>query len=114
MTNKSIFEKILLKEIPSTIIYETDTVFAVNDINPVAPVHILIIPKKKIATINDLKDTDAALVGELVLAAKKLAYDNRIHDTGYRLIWNTNNHGQQTVYHIHLHLIGGKQLSWSF
>ena len=114
MENKSVFEMILSGEIDSDIIYEDEQIIAIHDINPVAKVHILIIPKKKIATINDLKDTDAALVGELVLAAKKLAHDNRIHDTGYRLIWNTNSHGQQTVYHIHLHLIGGKQLSWSF
>ncbi len=114
MTEKSVFEKILSKEIRSNIIYETDTVFAINDINPVAPVHILIIPKKKIPTINDLEDNDMNLISEIVFAAKKLAVDHNIQDSGYRLIWNTNKHGQQTVYHIHLHLIGGKQLSWNF
>ncbi len=111
---KSIFEKILSKEIPSEIIYETEHVFAINDINPVAPVHILVIPKIKIPTINDLEEKDMDLIGEIVLTAKKLAFERGIQDSGYRLIWNTNGHGQQTVYHIHLHLIGGKQLSWSF
>ena len=106
--------KILSKEIPSEIIYETERVFAINDINPVAPVHILVIPKMKIATINDLEDKDMELIGEIVLTAKKLAFERGIQDSGYRLIWNTNGHGQQTVYHIHLHLIGGKQLSWNF
>ena len=114
MMEKSIFEKILSKEIPSEIIYETERVFAINDINPVAPVHILVIPKMKIATINDLGDKDMDLIGEIVLTAKKLAFERGIQDSGYRLIWNTNDHGQQTVYHIHLHLIGGKQLSWNF
>ena len=111
---RSIFEKILSKEIPSEIIYETERVFAINDINPVAPVHILIIPKMKIATINDVEEKDMDLIGEIVLTAKKLAFERGIQDSGYRLIWNTNGHGQQTVYHIHLHLIGGKQLSWNF
>ena len=114
MKEKSVFEKILLKEIPSKIIYETDRVFVIDDINPIAPVHILIVPKKKIATINDLREDDISLIGEIVLTAKKLANDREIQDSGYRLIWNTNTHGQQTVYHIHLHLIGGRQLSWDF
>jgi len=114
MTEKSVFEKILFKEIPSKIIYETKQVFAINDINPVAPVHILVIPKKKIPTLNDLSQEDMPLIGEIVFTAKKLACDHKIHESGYRLIWNTNSHGQQTVFHIHLHLIGGKQLSWSF
>ena len=114
MSERSIFEKILSKEVPAEIIYETNQIFAINDINPVAPVHILVIPKKKIATINDLIDDDKSLIGEIILTAKKLAIDHGIHESGYRLIWNTNKHGQQTVYHIHLHLVGGKQLSWSF
>ena len=109
---KSIFEKILSKEIPSDIIYETKRVFAINDINPVAPVHILVIPKMKIETINDIEDKDMGLIGEIVLTAKKLAFERRIQDSGYRLIWNTNGHGQQTVYHIHLHFLAGRKLSW--
>ena len=114
MTEKSVFEKILTKEIPSKIIYETDRVFAINDINPVAPVHILVIPKKKIPTMNDLEDDDMDLISEIVFTAKKLAHERNIQDSGYRLIWNTNRDAQQTVFHIHLHLIGGKQLSWNF
>ena len=114
MNEKSVFEKILTNEISSDIIYETDHVFAINDINPIAPVHILIIPKKKIPTINDLEEDDISLIGEIVLTAKKLAFIHEVHNSGYRLIWNTNDHGQQTVYHIHLHLIGGKQLIWNF
>ena len=97
---KSIFEKILSKEIPRNNIRD-GTCFCDNDINPVAPVHILVIPKMKIATINDLEEKDMDLIGEIVLTAKKLAFERGIQDSGYRLIWNTNGHGQQTVYHIH-------------
>ena len=112
MSSKSVFELILLGEIESEIIYEDDDIFAINDINPVAKVHILVIPKKKIATINDLKDKDVTLAGKMIMVAKKLAYQTGIDITGYRLLFNTNDDAMQTVFHIHLHLIGGRKLDW--
>ena len=110
MSSKSVFELILSGEIESEIIYEDDDIFAINDINPVAKVHILVIPKKKITTINDLKDKDVNLVGKMIMVAKQLAYDKGIDISGYRLLFNTNDDAMQTVFHIHLHLIGGEKL----
>ena len=110
MSSKSVFELILSGEIESEIIYEDDDIFAINDINPVAKVHILVIPKKKIETINDLKDADVNLAGKMIMVAKELAYETGIDLTGYRLLFNTNNDAMQTVFHIHLHLIGGEKL----
>ena len=110
MEEKSIFEMILDKEIESEIIYEDDEIFAIKDINPVAPVHILVVPKKRINTINDLSEEDHNLVGKIVLVAKNLAKKNNISQSGYRLLWNTNKDAMQTVFHIHLHLIGGEKL----
>ena len=110
MEEKSIFEMILDKEIEYEILYEDDEIFAINDINPVAPVHILVVPKKRINTINDLSEEDQNLVGKLVLVAKNLAKKNNISQSGYRLLWNTNKDAMQTVFHIHLHLIGGEKL----
>ena len=110
MEQKSIFEMILNKEIESEIIYEDDEIFAINDINPVAPVHVLVIPKKKIKTINEITHDDTMLIGKLVLTGKKLAKDLNIDKSGYRLLWNTNDDAMQTVFHIHLHLIGGTRL----
>lgn len=110
MVEKSVFEMILNKEIESEIIYEDEEIFAINDINPVAPVHILIIPKKKVATMNDLTEEDELLVGRMVIVAKNLAKSRNIDESGYRLLWNTNKDAMQTVFHIHLHLIGGTML----
>ena len=110
MEEKSIFEMILNREIESEIIYEDKEIFAINDINPVAPIHVLVIPKKKIRTINDVSKDDAMLIGRLVLTAQKLAENLNIDKSGYRLLWNTNKDAMQTVFHIHLHLIGGTQL----
>ena len=110
MNSKSVFELILSGEIVSEIIYEDDEVFAINDINPVARVHILIIPKKKIATINDLEDSDVNLLGKMIITAKKLADKAGVQNTGYRLVFNTNEDAMQTIFHIHLHLIGGEKL----
>ena len=107
---QSIFEKILLGEISSEIIYEDDFVFAINDINPVARIHILVIPKKRIDTLNQMNEEDTTLLGHMVLVAKNLAKEQKIDDTGYRILMNTNSDAGQTVYHIHLHLIGGEEL----
>lgn len=103
----TIFKKIIDREIPADIIYETDDVLAFKDIAPRAPVHILIIPKKEIATVNDVADEDALVMGQLFVAAKHIAQAQGIAESGYRLIMNVGDHGGQEVYHVHLHLIGG-------
>ena len=108
----TIFTKIINKEIPANIVYEDDDFLAFNDINPQAPVHILIIPKKEIKTVNDISSSDAIIVGKLFLIAKKIAKQMSIDKDGYRLVMNCNEYGGQSVYHIHLHLIGGRKLSW--
>ena len=110
MENKSVFEMILSGEIDSDIIYEDDQIFAIHDINPVAKVHILIIPQKKIPTMNDLSESDTNLIGNMFLCAKNLAKEFDIDQSGYRLLFNTNSDAMQTVFHIHLHLIGGEKL----
>lgn len=108
----SIFTKIINKEIPADIVYEDHDLIAFNDINPQAPVHILIIPKKEIKTINDIDNNDKEIIGKIFLVAKKIAKKLNIDKTGYRTVFNCNEHGGQTVYHIHLHLLGGRQLAW--
>ena len=110
MENKSVFEMILSGDIESDIIYEDNKIFAIHDINPVAKVHILIIPKKKIPTMNDLTEDDTGLIGSMFICAKHLAKKFNIDQTGYRLLFNTNADAMQTVFHIHLHLIGGEKL----
>lgn len=107
-----IFCKIVNKTIPATIVAETENVLAFEDINPKAPIHILIIPKKHIATANDIEPQDHGIIGEMFTVAKKVARLRGIADDGYRLVMNCNQHGGQEVYHIHLHLLGGKQLTW--
>ena len=110
--SKTIFDKIISREIESDIVYEDSDVLAFRDIVPQAPVHILIIPKKRIPTINDIKQEDSSIVGKLVLIAKEIAKSEGVSDSGYRLIFNCNDYGGQTVSHIHLHLIGGRRLNW--
>lgn len=107
-----LFCKILAGEIPADIIFESDDAIAFRDINPQAPTHALIIPRRHVATINDLEEGDAALVGNLFLAAKKIAADEGIADAGYRVAMNCNEDAGQTVFHLHLHLLGGRQLGW--
>ena len=108
----TIFKKIIDKEIKADIVYEDDFVMAFNDISPVAPVHILIVPKADIATLNNLDDNDVELMGKLVVAAKNIAKAKNIDKDGYRLVFNCNENGGQTVFHIHCHLIGGRVLDW--
>ena len=107
-----LFCKIIDGEIPGDIVYENDNVLAFKDINPIAPVHILVIPKEHIATINDLEEKHTQTMGELFLAAKKIASDKGISESGYRTVFNCNKDAQQTVFHIHLHLIAGRQMTW--
>lgn len=108
----TIFKKIIDKEIKADIVYEDDFVLAFNDISPVAPIHILIVPKVEIATLNNLEDHDAELMGKLVIASKNIAKMKNIATDGYRLVFNCNENGGQTVFHIHCHLIGGRILDW--
>lgn len=107
-----LFLRIINREIPADIIYETDELLAFRDINPQAPTHILIIPKEHIATVNDLEPGHAELIGKMFLVAKELADLEEIAEDGYRLVMNCGRHGGQAVYHIHLHLIGGRGMEW--
>ena len=107
-----LFCKIVAGDIPAEKVYEDEHVYAFRDIDPKAPVHVLIIPKKHISTINDIDHSDNALIGEMVLAAQQIAKAEGIADDGYRTVMNCNENGGQTVYHIHLHLLGGRSLSW--
>jgi histidine triad (HIT) family protein len=113
-TNMSgtIFSKIIDKSIPAEILFEDELSLAFSDINPQAPIHFLVIPKKAIATINDLEDADKALVGHLYWVAAKLAKEMGFAQQGYRAVMNCNEDGGQTVYHIHLHVLAGKPLGW--
>jgi histidine triad (HIT) family protein len=106
----TIFAKIIRREAPADIVYQDELVTAFRDIHPAAPVHILIVPNKTIATMNDLTEADEQLAGRMLLVAKKLAEEMGIAGNGYRLIVNCNQHGGQEVYHLHLHLIGGRPL----
>tara|TARA_A100001015_G_scaffold297395_1_gene378849 strand:+ start:1237 stop:1593 length:357 start_codon:yes stop_codon:yes gene_type:complete len=109
---KTIFQKIIDKELEADILYENENIIAFNDIAPIAPTHILIVPKKMIASINDLEKEDKELIGEMFILAKELAEKYKINETGYRTVFNTNGDAGQTVFHIHLHLIGGRKLDW--
>lgn len=106
----TIFSKIIRGEAPADIVYQDDRVTCFRDINPAAPVHILIVPNKEIATANDLDDEDESLAGYLLLTARRLAREAGIDESGYRLIINCNRDGGQVVDHLHLHLIGGRPM----
>ena len=108
----TIFSKIINREIPADIVHEDDISLAFRDINPQAPVHLLIIPKKQIATINDIGEGDRELVGHLYWVAAKLAKDMGFADDGYRVVMNCGENSGQTVFHIHLHLLAGKPFGW--
>jgi len=107
-----LFCKMVAGEIQPAKVYEDDEVLAFRDINPQAPTHILVIPKRHIATTNDLTDADAALVGKLTLVAAKIAAQEGLSERGYRTVMNCNRDGGQAVYHIHLHLLGGRGMGW--
>ena len=110
--SETIFSKIIRREIQADIVFENDRVLAFRDINPQAPVHILIIPKKPIPTVNDIQAEDAPLIGELFVVAAQLAAEEGIAEAGYRTVFNCRDHGGQEVYHLHLHLLGGRQMTW--
>jgi len=105
-----IFCKIIRKEIPSQVVYEDDRVLAFKDINPIAPVHILIIPKVHLENVLDINESNADLIGHIHLIANGLAHEAGIAEAGFRLVTNCNEEGGQVVFHLHYHLIGGKEL----
>ncbi|MDQ7996701.1 MAG: histidine triad nucleotide-binding protein [Luteibacter sp.] len=108
----TIFAKIVRREIPADIVFEDDDVLAFRDLNPQAPVHVLFIPKRAIATLDDATAGDAELLGKLLLAAASYAREQGLSKDGYRTVINTNTHGGQTVFHIHVHLLAGRQMHW--
>lgn len=108
----TLFSKIVRREIPADIVFENDAVLGFRDINPQAPVHVLFVPKQPIATLNELDAGTAALMGELYLAATAWAKQQGFAENGYRCVINCNRDGGQTVYHLHLHLLAGRQLHW--
>ncbi len=107
-----LFCKIINKQIPSTIIYKDDKALAFKDVNPQAPVHILIIPLKHISTVPDIEPQDNELVGHLFQVANKIARQRGVHEKGFRLVMNCNKEAGQTIYHIHLHLLAGRPMHW--
>ena len=107
-----LFCRIIAGEIPASVIYEDDRIVAFNDINPQAPLHALVIPRRHIASLNDLSPQDDGLVGELVRRAAIIAKDRGYADRGFRTVFNTNAEAVQTVFHIHLHVLGGRRFTW--
>ena len=107
-----LFCKIIDRQIPASIVYEDERVLAFNDINPQAPTHVLIVPKRHIASLNELTAADDQIVGEVVRRAAEIAKARGISTGGYRAVFNTNREAGQTVFHVHLHLIGGRSMQW--
>lgn len=112
MTDDCLFCKMARGEIKPDILYEDDEVLAFTDINPQAPVHFLVIPKQHITTLNDLEPENAELVGRMYLAVKQVAADKGIADGGYRTVMNCNPDAGQTVWHVHVHVLGGRAMTW--
>ncbi|HEX5181453.1 MAG TPA: histidine triad nucleotide-binding protein [Gemmatimonadaceae bacterium] len=110
MSETCLFCRIVQGEIPATVVASTDDAIAIRDIDPQAPVHVLVLPKQHLRSLNDA--TDAGLVGRLIALAAEVARKEGIADSGYRLVINTNEHGGQTVHHLHVHLLGGRPLRW--
>lgn len=108
----TIFKKIIDKEIPADIVYEDERCLAFKDIDPKAPVHVLIIPKKEIPSMAEASEDDKELLGHMLVTASQIARDLGVSETGYRLVLNTNKEGGQDVRHVHIHLLGGRQMSW--
>ncbi|MFC1548523.1 histidine triad nucleotide-binding protein [Candidatus Omnitrophota bacterium] len=112
MQEDCLFCKIINKEIPADIVYEDDDMLAFKDINPQAPVHVLFIPKKHVATLNDMSDEDAGLVGKIMSKARDIAVENDVAKSGYRVVLNCNANAGQEVFHVHVHLMGGRSFTW--
>jgi histidine triad (HIT) family protein len=112
MAEKTLFEKIIDREIPSDIVYEDDDVIAFKDVNPVAPVHILVVPKKPIPKVSDMEADDIELMGKVMYAAKQVAHEQGVAESGFRLVVNNGEAASQSVFHVHVHLIGGEAMGW--
>jgi len=112
MTPSCLFCRIMAREVPGTILHEDDRLVVLQDINPQAPLHALVIPRRHIATLNDLQPEDDGLVGEMFRRAADLARAHGVSDRGYRTVFNCNREAGQSVYHIHLHVLGGRPLAW--
>jgi histidine triad (HIT) family protein len=110
--NECLFCKIVARTIPAALVYEDDLVVAFDDINPQAPTHTLVIPRKHVVSIVELQELDVGLLGHLMLAGNKIAKLKGITDTGYRFVVNTGAHGGQSVFHLHLHVLGGRHMAW--
>jgi histidine triad (HIT) family protein len=110
MTHKTLFTRIIDGEVPASFVYQDDDVVAIRDINPAAPVHILVIPRKPIASLQELKEEDVELAGKLLLAVSRIADEEGLAE-GYRLVVNTGPAGGQTVPHLHLHILGGRKMT---
>ncbi len=111
MSEKTLFERIMDREIPATIIHEDDHCIVFRDINPQAPTHVLVVPRKPIPTLDDVTDEEALLAGHLLLVARKIAADEGLSD-GYRVVINCGDNGGQSVDHLHVHMLGGRRLKW--
>ena len=112
MADETIFSKIIRREIPADIVYEDEQALAFRDVSPQAPTHILVIPKEPLASVADAREQDAALLGHLMIVARKVACDEGIIEDGFRLVVNTGKDGGQTIPHLHIHILGGRPLSW--
>ena len=112
MGNDTIFGKIIRKEIPANIVYEDEVCLAFTDINPQAPTHILVIPKKAIPSMKEVDPADKELLGHMLLTVKNVAAEAGLAEDGYRIVINTGNNGGQTVFHLHMHILGGRSLQW--
>lgn len=106
----TLFTKIIDREIPASIVYENDHVLAFKDINPQAPIHILVVPKKEIPTVNDIKAEDKELIGEMYLAIGEITKELGVQEEGYRIITNCNEYGGQEVFHLHFHILAGEKI----
>ncbi len=111
-SNPTIFSKIIAKEIPAKIVHEDEHCLAFHDIQPQAPVHVLLIPKKPIRSMAEVTAADSSLLGHLMVTASKIAKDLGLAEDGFRVVANTNQHGGQTVYHLHFHILGGRPMNW--
>ena len=110
--SECLFCKIVARTIPAALVYEDDLVVAFDDINPQAPTHTLVIPRKHVVSMAELQDSDGGLLGRLMFAGNKVAKLKGIADAGYRVVVNTGAHGGQSVFHLHLHILGGRHLAW--
>ena len=108
----TLFEKIIAREVPADIVYEDEHCVAFRDIHPQAPVHVLVVPRKPVVNVAQATDDEAELLGRVLLAARNVARDLGLAESGYRLVLNNGEHGGQTVFHLHCHVLGGRPLAW--